>query len=202
MTTPVTVPLQTIKSWHHTLGQLPPGDVPGAWYMSVNKAVIQAFEEHRDRQRKWNDMYAEFLKLNELPPDTKYVSHSTHFVGAVPPAGVTSTQWLRADNEGKLIPRKKTKAEKESRSNQLWDELQELPDPVIPGMPQTLITSQGTIFKPTFRKPAQAVLALLPVNPSGSVTDEKGNQIWRVGEEWSRLKLSTFHLLREHQETT
>lgn len=187
------VPESTIKTWKILLGELPPGDVPAAWYMSTNVDVIAAYEKTRDITRRWNDLYAEMLELNDLPPRSQFITHAAHFVGIVPPTGVTSTRWLRADREGKLIPKKKTKSEKESRSNLIWDLLQEKPDTVLPGMPQTLFAG-GSIFKPVFRKPAEAVLAFLAVSP------EKATEPFEVGAEWSRMKLSTFHVLRESQE--
>jgi hypothetical protein len=187
------VPESTIKAWKILLGELPPGDTPAAWYMSTNVEVIAAYERAKEISRKWNDFYAEMLELNELPPNSKFVTHADHFVGIVPPPGVDSTRWLRSDREGRLIPRKKTTAEKNSRSNVLWDLLQEKPDIVLPGMPQSLFAGDS-IFKPNFRKPAEAVLAFLGVAP------EKSSEPFETGAEWSRLKLSTFHQLRESQE--
>ena len=61
-----------------------------------------------------------------------------------------------------------------------------------PGLPDTLWLGE-VAYAPTVRKPGKAVLVFLAHAP------ETATQPFEVGHEWSRLKVSTFHLLMERQ---
>lgn len=192
-------PDHSIKSMAAVIGELPPGDSPGAWWSSTYPQVTTAYDEFVAAKRTWNDRYAHFLKQSGLPPNTQFVTEAGvhRLMGVVAPPGFTeSTQrWLRYHKNGThLLPRKRTLAEKNGPVARLWEELEYPPHALefVPGMPAAIVTAEGT-FPVTLRKPAQAVLAFLGLPP------ERATEPFLVNEYWSRMKVSTFQLLRERQ---
>ena len=189
----MTLPDTTLVGMAAVIGPLPPGDVPAAWYMSQNPEVMARYDEYVAERTVWNQHMAELLDYSKLPADTQFVTLGQGFLkGLVPPPGATKPpRWWRIEDK-LLVPRKRTRAEKASEVNRLWTMLQAVSQPRLPGLPDTLWVGT-TAYAPTVRKPGKAVLVFLAHAP------EKATQPFEVGHEWSRLKVSTFHLLRERQ---
>lgn len=192
-------PPHSLKHMGIVLGDMPPGDAPGAWWSSTYPQVTTAYDKYVADRRAWNDKYSYLLKQTGLPQGTEYVLEAhERLAGLVAPADfVESAQrWLRLHKNGThLVPRRRTVAEKQGPVQRLWEELEFLPQPVkyVPGMPGFLSTEKG-IFPVVLRKPASAVLAFVALPPEGA------REPFEVSEHWSRMKISTFHSLRERQQ--
>lgn len=186
----------TLKDLHLQIGQLPDGDVPAAWYVSMHPDVLKAYETYTQAVKKWNTDYAELLAKGSLPPDTKYVTAAKKgLIGLVAPKGMkTPPRWWRKDKTGWLVPRRRTRAEKASEVNRLFNECLEVPvaTDYMVGIPDTVWTSFGA-FPVAIRRPRKAVLAILGVNPA------QADPPFEVSQHWSKMKISTWHLLRERQ---
>lgn len=191
------LPESTVDSLSKTLGTMPEGDVPAAWYSSIHPNVLKGWDKYRAERFSWQDRYHELLAEINLSQGTQFMtSAKSHFIGIVPPKGVKKIpRWMRLDKNGYWVPRKRTKAEKESRISTLFAQLEHIPqaEEFVPGMPNTLWTSFGA-YPVTFRKPGPSVLAFVGTNP------DDADPPFEVGPQWSRMKLSTYHLLREYQE--
>lgn len=184
------------------LGPLPPGDVPAAWYASKDPEVIKGFERFTQLSREWSDLYRELLREVNLPDDTlRIVRNGGLFIGLKPPtgAGITSSaygsRWLRMNNKGVWVPRRRTRAEKASRVNALFEQLEYIPQAVnyVPGMPDA-IWGNDRVHVVEVRKPGEAVLAFLGMDP------DHASVPFEVGEQWLRMKMSVYHYLREQHE--
>lgn len=190
-----TLPVNTLKSLSIEIGKLPAGDSPKAWWMSTHPEVLRSYDSYKARRNQWDNTYRELLDELGLPYDTQFMNHArVHFAGIVPPKGVTIPRWLRKDRDGIWVPRKRTQAEKTSKVQLAFEALDEIPQPneMVPGMPDSIHT-EDAIYQVHVRRPGKAVLAFLGVDPDFAI------EPFEVGEQWSTMKLSTFHLLREFQ---
>ena len=188
----MTLPDTTLAGMAAVIGLLPPGDVPAAWYMSQNPEVLSRYDEYTAERTTWNQDMAELLAYSKLPAHTQFVTLAGGCLsGLVPPEGAKVPRWWRKEG-ALLVPRKRTRAEKASEVNRLWAQLVQVPQPKLPGLPDTLWLGQHA-YAPIVRKPGQAVLVFLARTP------EQATQPYELGPEWHRLKVSTFHLLRERQ---
>lgn len=180
------------------IGDLPSGDTPVAWWISAHPDVLEAYDNYHEQRRTWNDLYAELLAVAHLPTGTSFVAADAQLQGLVPPKDKTKpSRWFRRTSAGLLIPRKRTRDEKVSVANTLWDRLLDIPVPHLPGMPPALVTAQGTYpvaFRHNVRLGRQAtVCAYVGVDPKSA------DPAFDVGGQWSRMKMSTYHMLQERQ---
>lgn len=190
------MPESSIKQMTAMIGVLPAGDVPAAWWSSTHVDVLKGYDRYKVQLAKWQSGYKELLNTLGLPPNSQYVAHArVRFAGIVPPTGVPAPRWMRLDKDGYLVPRKRTKAEKGGPIQLAYEELQEIPQAIeyLPGISDS-IHIEGQIYPIQVRQPGKAVLAFSAVSP------EDGAEDFAVGPQWSRMKLSTFHLLRERQD--
>lgn len=192
-----TIPDFTLAGMAEILGTMPDGDVPAAWYSSTHPDVLTGWEKYKKARYEWQGVYDCLLDELGLARGTMFMTAAkSHFVGLVPPKGAKKPpRYMRIDKNGYWVPRKRTQEEKTSKPHQLFAELEHIPqaEEFVPGMPNTLWTHFGA-YPVILRKPAQAVLAFVATNP------DDADPPFEVGPQWSRMKLSTYHLLRERQE--
>ena len=184
----------------HTLGELPGGDTPAAWYASMTDEVLEAYDAYLADQRAWNDRYAELLAIGKLPPDSQFVTEGAkgHLLSIVAPKDMgVPPRWWRRDSfrgAGTLVPRKRTTEERHGPVNALFTALRTVLRPIdyLPGLPQTLIVGDKA-YAPQVRRPAAAVLVFLAADPLTAT------QPFEMGPQWAQMKLSLFHVLQERQ---
>jgi hypothetical protein len=186
----------TLAGMAQTIGKLPPGDIPAAWWMSMNHNVLAAYKRYQEDAAWWRNQYALLMGIGGLPYKLRFSTlGGDQLNGLIPPEDMTDPpRWWRIDKEGLLIPRKRTRAERDGEVNKVWDSLQDIPRAVnyLPGIPKVLCTDNVT-YPVHIRKPAEAVLAFVAYDP------KKADPLFEVDGQWTQLKLSTFHLLRERQ---
>jgi hypothetical protein len=193
----------SVKGMAALIGKLPPGDLPAAWFMSLHHDVLAAYRRFDTDAEAWRGRMAELIGIGGLPHRLRFSTlGGDYLVGLIPPQDMTEPpRWWRIDKEGLLIPRKRTRAERDGQVNKLWKQLRDIPRAVdyLPGIPNTLwappaggsMADRG--FAVHIRKPAEAVLAFVGFDP------DKASQPFVVDGQWTKMKLSTFHLLRERQ---
>lgn len=195
------MPDHTIRSLQVMLGDMPPGDDPAAWWSSTHPEVIAAYERYRADAKAWADGMATLLEISGLPPNSRYRSLGADTLTGVlaPPNMGTPPRWWRKDTENVLIPRKRTRAEKASQVNRLFSNLRAIPRAVdyLPGLPDTLWTWNRAypvhVRRSVVHSPDAAVCAFVGHNP------DEADPPFVPDERWTRMKISTFHLLRERQ---
>lgn len=180
------------------LGALPEGDAPAAWWVSTHDEVLSAYADYQANKRRWNELYLELLAEGDLPRTTTYVTASVNTLAGLtpPPERKTTPRWFRTTPAGLLVPRRRTRAEKTGPVVELWDGLEDIPTPVLPGMPNGLVTPTA-VYPVALRArgvPPHAVCAFVGVDP------EQADPPFEVSSHWSAMKLSTFHALRERQD--
>ena len=194
MTLPL--PLDSLHNLAVTLGNMPPGDIPACWFVSLDDQVLKDWDRYSDDYRTWRQLWDQLLEVAGLPADTKRVSvlHNT-LKGLLPPAGVKPPSGWRKTSEGYFVPRKRSRAEKASRANEVFAQLTHIPRAVdyMTGMPDA-VWANGTAYPVQIRKPAKAVCAFLGVDPDAADVP------FVVDGRWSRLKISTYLMLRERQQ--
>lgn len=194
-----TLPLTNLHDLAEILGPMPPGDAPVAWWVSVHPDVLAGWEKYLADRQEWQAAWSELLTVTGLPSGTRtkiVAAWTDTVIGLIPPPGVTVPAGMRRNAQGHLVPRKRSRAERHSRVSQLFDLLSPVPTAVhyLPGIPSALYTDEK-VYSVVVRKPAQAVLAFLGHDP-----DQVKASQWQVGPQWERLKVSTFHMLRERGE--
>lgn len=193
----------SLKSLADTLGPLPDGDIPVAWYCSTHPEVLAKYEEWRVAHQGWRDRFAELCaKSGFAYPGTQVAMLGDDAIaGLLPPDEPTSATWWRKDRAGYWVPRKRTKAERSSEVFQRFQACRRVPSVVryLPGLPHSLwVDGPGlatTVYPVKVRKPGQAVLVFLGADPDRA----QASTPFTLSEHWSRMKLSTYHMLKERQ---
>lgn len=208
-TAQVPLPPASLKHLAETVGPLPSGDTPVAWYMSLHPEVLAKYEEWRIANAAWRDRITELFLVSGFDPATTRIAHfDDHtMVGVYVPELKTHT-WWRQEKAGHWVPRKRTKAEKGSEVSQRFAASRRIPHVLryVPGMPHSVWIDgieSTTVYPVKLRrapgpgpdKGGTAVLAFLGVDPNAA-----SNPPFEVGPQWSRMKLSLYHALRERQE--
>ncbi len=172
------------------LGSLPGGDAPQAWYISDHPEVLKGYARYKADRKIWNDRLAELLALSQIKPSQAVIKGMPERLMGIVYEG-TTPRWWRKTNEGYLVPRKRTREERHSEVRRRFTDLGQIPWVIkyLPGMPNTVLTGASAHI-PQALKPAEAVLVFLGVNP------DEATHPFEVGDQWTRLKLSTYHLLR------
>jgi hypothetical protein len=181
------------------IGELPGGDTPAAWFCSLEPEVLKAYQDFKDDHAAWRSRMQALAEVSGLtpsdPPESLVVTGlgNDFLIGLKPPHSLTRTpRWWRVDHQGNLVPRKRTKAERNSPVNQAFQAARRIPRAVdyFDDLPNAAWTTKAA-YPVHVRKPARAVLVFLAVDPAD--TDPP----FEPGPHWIRMKLSTFHQLRE-----
>jgi hypothetical protein len=195
------LPDHSLKSLAEVLGPLPEGDVPAAWWVSTHPDVLDKYEQWRVAYAGWRDRFAELCEISGFDRATVKISvlGEDTLAGLSVPELKTHT-WWRQTKEGLWVPRKRTKAEKDSQVTARFNACRRIPWVLnyVPGLPQGLwIPGPGlatTVYPVKVRRAKgrdTAVVAFVGADP------DKANPAFEVSEHWSKMKLSTFHMLRE-----
>jgi hypothetical protein len=184
------------------IGELPPGDIPAAWFCSVEPEVLKAYQDFKDDHAAWRTRMATLVEVSGLPPSDPPEAlivtglGSEYLIGLKPTQSLTRTpRWWLVDHQGNLVPRKRSKAERYSAVNLAFQAARRIPRAVdyFDDLPNAAWTTKAA-YPVHVRKPARAVLVFLAVNPAD--TDPP----FEPGPHWIRMKMSTFHMLRERQD--
>lgn len=196
------MPEHSLKSMAEVVGTLPGGDIPAAWYLSLDPEVLAKYEQWRQAYAAWKDRYTELCERNGIAPTTKYRRLGEDTVLGIDGTAELNPTWWRKTKEGYWVPRKRTRAEKTSEAFQRFHAARRIPNAFryVPGIASSVwIEGKGNdwathVYPVHLRKPGQAVLAFVGVNPDHACPP------FEVGPQWSRMKLSVYHQLRERQE--
>lgn len=199
---PTLLPDTSLKSLAEQLGPLPPGDVPAAWYASTHPEVLEKYEAWRQAHAAWRDRFAELCTVSGFDrAKVRIAVLGEDAIEGLYVEGLSTHTWWRKDKRGFWVPRKRTKAERSSEVLQRFQACRRVPSVLryLPGLPHSLWIDHGLagtkVYPIKVRKPGQAVLAFLGADP-----DQARDFPFQVGPQWSRLKLSTYHMIRERQE--
>jgi hypothetical protein len=191
----------SIKELAELVGDLPTGDVPAAWYLSIDPKVIQGYQKFLTEHKAWRDRLTELMETSGLSVDRiRYGGWGGGCLVGVyadvePPLG-----W-RKEKKGFLVPRKRTKAEKASEVSKRFKAVQKIPAAIdyVPGMSNSLTVDAGQgdgtshVYWPQIRRPSNAVLAFWGANPDDT------KYAFETDGSWERMKMSVYHVLRERQ---
>jgi hypothetical protein len=188
-----------INDLARVIGEVPAGDAPAAWWLSLHPDVQKAYEAYRVQRQAWGDRLTELCQAHGLPPRPMMAGiDGGQLIGIIPDPGMKPPQWWRVTKDNLLVPRKRTKAEKEGEVLRRWLDLNRVPTPVeyLPGMPNTVWGADQRAYSVHIRRsPRQgsAVLAFVGSDP------DTAKPRFEPDGHWHRMKLSTFYELRELQ---
>lgn len=192
-----TLPQRSLQYLSSVVGKLPQMDTPpAAWYFSMDPQVVGDYEKYRVAHQAWRDRLTELIELSDMKPETTaYRASVGHLVALVPKDLDEPPRWWRKLKNGDLVPRVRTKAEKNSEVCERFKALHDIPRAVdyLTGMSTDLWTDER-VYPVHVRKPGQAVLVFLACDP------DKATFPFTVDARWSRLKLSMFYALKEYQD--
>jgi hypothetical protein len=198
--TQTALPERSLRYLSDTVGKLPQMDTaPAAWYFSLDPQVCGDYELFTVAKQAWRDKLTELIELSGLRPETTAyrasVGHLVSLVPNSPPAPEDVPRWWRLTKKGDLVPRQRTKAEKNSEVSARFKALHDIPRAVdyLTGMSTDLWTDER-VYPVHVRKPGRAVLVFLAYDPDHATFP------FSVDARWSRLKLSMYHALKGYQE--
>lgn len=201
----MSLPLTDIHELSAILGNLPPGDVPAAWWITLDEEALAAYDRFTRDHAAWRNRMDKLYRISGLPRRGRGQARmeririsglgDAYLVGLIPPSTMTVVpRFWRLNKQGVLVPRRYTVMEKNSEVNTLFAKCREIPAAVnyMPGMPRTLWFDHAA-YPVHIRRPGLAVLAFIGHPPEGASPE------FEPDARWERMKLSTFHLLRERQ---
>lgn len=182
------------------VGEVPSGDAPAGWWLSLHPEVLQAYETYRVQRQAWGDRLTELCQESGLSPKPMMAGvDGGELIGIIPDGGMkTPPQWWRITKDNLLVPRKRTTAEKEGDVLRRWLDLNRVPVPVeyLPGMPNTVWGTDERAYPVSIRRSLRegsAVLAFVGYDP------KLAKPAFEPDGRWTKMKLSTFYQLRERQ---
>lgn len=185
------------------IGQVPPAErPPEAWYMTLDEDCIKGYEQWKVDYKAWADRVAELIQMSGLKPTSviRYGGLGGRVLEGFEPSTPLASppRWWRGNKSGYWVPRKRTKAEREGEVLHRFHKVQAIPHAIdyLKGMPTALYLPKMSAVLPVVRRPGEAVLVFLSANPDHAV------QPFEPDNRWSRLKLSTYHQIRENYEST
>jgi len=195
------LPDNSIKNLAEVIGTIPDSDaVPAAWYMTMDEECIKGYQRYLWDYKAWADRVTELLDLSGIKTDrVRYGGWAGQwlvgfYIDGEPP------RWWRRDKKGYIVPRCRTKAERESEVGKRFAACQKIPQAIeyIKGMPDSLHlagkeSGESRAYWPSVRKPGKAVLVFWGADPDAAVVP------FEPDARWSRMKMSIYHLLRERQ---
>lgn len=179
------------------IGSMPRGDTPAAWWACNAPEALEAWDRYTEDSRAWYATWNRLLKNAKLPENTRIRTYgSDTLTGLLPPpgAGRIPRGWRKTPH-GYLVPRRRTREEKASEANTLFDRVRVIPRAVdyYDDVPTALWTTNPDKAYPVhMRKPATMVLVFVGHDP------EQADPPFELGERWTRMTMSLFHLLLEH----
>ena len=196
------LPDHSLKSLAELVGTLPAGDVPTAWYLSTHPEVLDAYQKFQVDHKAWRDRFAELCECAGLTAGkVKMSTYGGESLRGLYDKPTKDLRWWRLTKDGIWTPRKRTKAEKNSVIAQRFRAAAVIPCAVsyLPGMPHSLWLPgpemATTVYPVHVRKSGEAVVVFLGAEPEDATEFP-----FEVGPQWSRMKLSTYHALKERQE--
>lgn len=200
---------QAVHNLSLTVGTLPKGDTPVAWYISQNPDVLEAYQKFSRAQKNYRDRLTELCEISGFDPKTTIMrtGGGTELFGLEVKTDKTTMAWWRLTKDGYWVPRQRTKAERTSEVFTRFQKLRNVPwaPDFVPGMPSGVwmdgpLDPDGRPSTEVYpvklykAKDGDAVLAYIGANP------DMAKHAFTVGPQWSRLKLSQYHAIKEYQE--
>ncbi|ACU41892.1 hypothetical protein SEA_HALEEMA_54 [Mycobacterium phage Haleema] len=196
------------------------GALPAAWWISTDPEIIEAYDRwksdyaaHRDRV----DAFVRDTFGGTGAEDAMMWSHGTRSVisGFTPPHEMTiwpghddyrppPTGWRVDSKSHLLVPSRKTKADRESDANKVFDAIKQVPNlgSYIFGLSPELFLDDrgwgGTVYYTRYRRGDNCVWAYSGGDPDRQLTDDR--RAFKVAAiVWTRMPLSTLAKLMEEK---
>lgn len=177
-----------------------PSGNPAAWWVTDDPQHLAQVEAFVEAETAW-DAAAEELAAEAGSDSTGIRVTSArgyeHLVGFQPVPGSEPRVGWRVDSDtGLLVPSKRTKADRESGSEERFQALSQVPvlGGYLTGIDRGFIA--GNKFWPTQFYVRDTVIAAFVAADPEECTRGDGFQ---VDATWTRIPMSTFHLLRERK---
>lgn len=200
------------------IGKVPGGAIPAAWWVTVDPEQLAAYDRWLDDYTAHRTKIQKFAETIGLTADDAFFSawgDRAHLTGFRVPQfmGHWNTEhpkyrpvpegWRIDKKTNRLVPSRKTKADRESQANKEFAAHRSIPDvhAYVTGLPTEIYLDDrdfgGTIYRVNYRRGDRCVWAY-----SGGDPDRQPEK--RMNESvnasiWHRQKLSPLIALREEQ---
>jgi hypothetical protein len=189
------------------------GTLPAAWWISTDPEILAAYDRWKIDYRAHLAEVDEFGASIGLEPGAGLISGwgiSADFVGFQPPHRMfvygpdripVPPGWRIDSKSHRLVPVRKTKADRENFINARFKQLRKVPEirAYMHGMPTELLLDHGfsgMIYQVNYHRGDACVWAYLGGDPDRA--DPSSRRHFDVDEDlWHRQKLSSLMLLRE-----
>lgn len=188
------------------------GPLPAVWWVTVEPELLDAYDRwkadyavHYERVR----VLAESIGVKVESGRTWSFNGRTELSGFTPPHEMllwaghpehvpVPAGWRLDRKEGRLVPSRRTKADRESQVNRDWAAVKRIPDvqAYMRGLPNEIMLSDrefgGTMYKVVYWRGVRAVMAYTGADP-----DRSEDKLEIDRGLWHRQKLSALATLRE-----
>ncbi|WGH20792.1 hypothetical protein QLT00_gp09 [Gordonia phage Commandaria] len=189
--------------------------VPAAWWITIDDDQLAAWERYETDRNEWFTRAQKLVKSLGLDEGVMISSFGkrTDVVGIKPSEEMRRSEWRgpslvpegwRIDSKkGYLLPKRRTKADRDSQANKDFAAIVRVPDSAayITGLPEYLQLDDGPglsghLYPFNVRKGEKCVMAFCAGDPDRA---EKSRD-HKIAEWWERQPLSTMHALRERKQ--
>ncbi|SIJ54574.1 hypothetical protein [Mycobacteroides abscessus] len=202
----------SLKKLKTLVGQMPSGSVPAAWWITTDPAQLKAYDQWRSDYTDARKKAVRLAKSLGLSADHIYATSwfkTTEVTGFLPTREMqlwpghpdhrpTPEGWRVDSKMNRLVPKRKTKADRESKANKDFAAIRKVPcvHAYLTGLPSEIYLDDrdfgGTSYRTQYRRGDQCVFAVSGADPDRSPrTNEIDTSIWH------RQKLSALIALRE-----
>ncbi|MGK9270456.1 hypothetical protein KXR83_05580 [Williamsia muralis] len=195
----------------------PKGSVPAAWWITTDADQIAAYDRWVADYKAYVDQVqalAEKLGLRVEDARLSSFAGQSRLTGFAPTRGMrlwsghpeyvpAPVGWRIDSKSDHLVPKRKTKAYRESQANKDFKALRVVPDVVayMSGLPSEIYLDDrdwgGTAYGVHYRRGAKCVMAFSGGDPDRQSEDMRHREARIDAAIWERLPLSALLILRE-----
>lgn len=179
------------------------GGAPAAWWVTDAQVHLDEWDAHVAAKEEWNAAVDELVRDAGADPDGVRLYSgfgNNRLAGFLPLNGqAPATGWRVDSKSGLVVPSRRTKVDRESDSTKRFESLTVVPSPnrYVTGIGDGLFLP-GMWYGVTIVRRGPVLLAFCNGDPDR--VDPEDRRDFEVDDTWTRLPLSTFHLLHERDE--
>lgn len=193
---------------HELIGRVPSGGIPAAWWITTDAGQLAAYEQYQqdfDERRVKVEALANALGLTADKAMMSSWGNRSELTGFAAPHGMliwdshpdhipTPEGWRIDRKKDYLVPKRKSKADRESQANKDFAAIRTIPivGAYLTGLPSE-IWLPGAIYTIQYRRGDACIMAF-----SGADPDRSEDKLTIDTNIWHRQKLSALIAMREN----
>lgn len=209
----------SIDELRRMVGKVPTGAIPAAWWITTESEQIAAYDrwvvDYDDHRHKIESLAA---TIGLTANDAFYMAYSdvSRLTGFAVPHGMNlwpsnkdhipvPAGWRIDKKTDRLVPSRKTKADRESQANKDFAAVAKIPNvsAYMTGLPNEIYVENrdmgGTIYRTQYRRGDECVMAFSGGDPDRTPERKRWDTTDVDANTWHRQRISVLVALREEQ---